>query len=104
MISTSSKHLKREQKGVNYKGETEGLPLFTSPTLNISRIEVEYRGFRGGERPKMSETSEVRVRQCFGTQNWITFGRGQTSLFIGGQGVFGEPLGRVTILGRRLAG
>ena len=33
------------REGVNYKGETEGLPLFTSPTLNISRIEVEYRGF-----------------------------------------------------------
>ena len=58
MISISSKHLKREQKGVNYKGETEGLPLFTSPTLNISRIEVVDRGlvFRGRE---LRETSEL---------------------------------------------
>jgi len=29
---------------VNYKGETEGLPLFTSPTLNISGIEVDIEG------------------------------------------------------------
>ena len=28
---------------VNYKLETEGLPLFTSLTLNIRRIEVEER-------------------------------------------------------------
>ena len=72
---------------MNYKGETEGLPLFTSPTLNISEIEVEYRGFRGGERLKMSETSEVRVRQRFGTQKWITWTKGGTLAFIGDQGV-----------------
>ena len=29
---------------MNYKGETEGAPLFTSPTLNISRIEVDIDG------------------------------------------------------------
>ena len=31
-------------KHVNYKGKTEGVPLFTSPTLNISRLEVGKRG------------------------------------------------------------
>ena len=36
---------KQAERGVNYKGETEGVPLFTSPTLNISRIEVVCRGF-----------------------------------------------------------
>ena len=83
----------KDKRTVSYKRETEGVPLFTSPTLNISEIEVEYRGFRGGERPKMSETSEVRVRQRFGAQKWITFGRGRTSLFIDDQGMFGGPLG-----------
>ena len=77
----------KDKRTVSYKGETEGVPLFTSPTLNISGIEVEYRGFRGGERPKMSETSEVRVRQRFGTQNWITWVKGGTLVFIGGQEV-----------------
>ena len=62
---------------MNYKGETGGVPLFTSPTLNISVIEVEYSGLRGGDKPKMSETSEVRVRQRFGTQEWITWTRGR---------------------------
>ena len=38
------KHLKSKQVDVNYKGETEGLPLFTSPTLNISEIEVDIEG------------------------------------------------------------
>ena len=32
-----------KKRSVNYKGETEGVPLFTSPTLNISRIEVGKR-------------------------------------------------------------
>ena len=32
------------EKHVNYKWEREGMPLFTSPTLNIMRIEVECRG------------------------------------------------------------
>ena len=32
---------KQAERGVNYKGEIEGVPLFTSPTLNISRIEVD---------------------------------------------------------------
>ena len=32
------------EENVNYKEETEGVPLFTSPTLNISRIEVGKRG------------------------------------------------------------
>ena len=83
----------KDKSAVSYKGETEGVPLFTSPMLNISRIEVEYRGFRDGERPKMSETSEVRVRQRFGAQKWITFGREGASLFIGDQrGVLGNPL------------
>ena len=41
---SSSKHLKRKREHVNYKGETEGVPLFTSPTLNISRIEVDIEG------------------------------------------------------------
>ena len=45
-MHASSKHLKHRKECVNYKGETEGVPLFTSPTLNISRIEVEYRGFK----------------------------------------------------------
>ena len=31
---------------MNYKVETKGVPLFTSLTLNINRIEVEYRGFK----------------------------------------------------------
>ena len=44
---TSSRYLKSKKEIVNYKGETGGVPLFTSPTLNISGIEVEYRGFRG---------------------------------------------------------
>ena len=35
----------QEKEMMNYKGETEGMPLFTSSTLNIRRIEVEYRGF-----------------------------------------------------------
>ena len=35
---------KQAERGVNYKGETEGVPLFTSPMLNISGIEVDYRG------------------------------------------------------------
>ena len=35
---------KQAERGVNYKGETEGVPLFTSPTLNISRIEVDIEG------------------------------------------------------------
>ena len=29
---------------MNYKGETDGVPLFTSLTLNISRIEVDIEG------------------------------------------------------------
>ena len=35
---------KQAERGVNYKGETEGVPLFTPPTLNISRIEVDIEG------------------------------------------------------------
>ena len=46
MMPISSKHLKSRERNVNYKGETEGVPLFTSSTLNISRIEMEYRGSR----------------------------------------------------------
>ena len=86
MKLTLSRYLKSKKEIVNYKGETGAVPLFTSPTLNISGIEVEYRAFRGGERPKMSETSEVRVRQRFGTQNWITWTRGEAPIFIGNQG------------------
>ena len=35
---------KKAERGVNYKGETKGVPLFTSLTLNISRIEVDIEG------------------------------------------------------------
>ena len=34
----------KDKRTVSYKGETEGVPLFTSPTLNISWIEVDIEG------------------------------------------------------------
>ena len=50
---------------MTYKGETEGLAVFTSATLNISRNEVIDKGLRCLE-------AKDEVGQRFTTQNRIT--------------------------------
>ena len=70
------------------------MPLFTSPTLNISGIEVDNRGFKC----LGAETREKRAKGEFGSVSFLKLGlpfeEGGPLVFIGDQGAIGGPLGR----------
>ena len=61
----------KDKRTVSYKGGTEGVPLFTSPTLNISGIEVDIEGLEVVRGQRWAKRAKYEFDSVSGPKNGL---------------------------------